>query len=312
MTARTHPIGAKQHNASQSQNVGGTHSLFAQPLYASKFPVPSKVSARSDAAWPRRAVWTLGVLVCGALLALARPDGAQNLPATRNATSPAPAATNRTPATGPNTNAASAPLAAQTTQQLLDAPEESRRTVDFYTQTVRGNLFNAPQPPAQKPVYVAPPKPEKPIPVPPAPIPSPFASWSYTGTVTMGDQTIGLLENTQTKDGQYVKAGDNFMGAQVVSVTDQMVTLKSGKTPTLLAKSDNITVTPLDRSAAPTSANQQNQGPQNPAQQLTNAIMSLQSQNQPQQPMVTMPNGRQMQQQRFQRMQQRLNRNFNQ
>ncbi len=131
----------------------------------------------------------------------------------------------------------------------------ARRSLDFYTKGVRGSLFSAPQPPpAPKPRAVV----VKPLPPPPRivvpevkPVEiNPFADWSYTGTVTVGETKMALIENAKTKEGRYLKQGEEFQGAQVSQVTDQMVTMTAGTKPYLLAKSDNINIVPLDKSAA--------------------------------------------------------------
>ena len=130
----------------------------------------------------------------------------------------------------------------------------SRRSLDFYAKGVRSSLFSAPQPPPPakpKPIPVQPAPKPKPIYIPPV-VPveiNPFADWSYTGTVTMGETKMALVENTKTKEGQYLKQGENFLGAQVSQVTDQMVSFMAGSKPYLLAKSDNVNVVQLDRSA---------------------------------------------------------------
>ncbi|HZT41146.1 MAG TPA: hypothetical protein VFA07_03110 [Chthonomonadaceae bacterium] len=133
---------------------------------------------------------------------------------------------------------------------------QTRRSAAFYSQGISSGLFSEPQPPEPKaatpppppkPVEVTPPDTEPSI-VPETPV-NPYADWSYNGLVTMGDQMMALLENTKTKEGQYVQTGDNFLGAKVENVTDQMVALRdSGKLYTL-SKSETITVVPLDKSA---------------------------------------------------------------
>lgn len=130
----------------------------------------------------------------------------------------------------------------------------SRRSLDFYAKGVRGTLFSAPQPPPiAKPRAVV----VKPVPPPPRIIVpevkpvevNPFADWSYTGTVTVGETKMALIENSKTREGRYLKQGEEFQGAQVSQVTDQMVTMTAGTKPYLLAKSDNINIVPLDKSA---------------------------------------------------------------
>jgi hypothetical protein len=80
---------------------------------------------------------------------------------------------------------------------------------------------------------------------------SPFEDWSYCGTIRQGRTITALLENTRTHEGEFVKAGDRFMGAAVRGVTGQAVTLASGGKTRMIAKSDRITVTQLSKDAVP-------------------------------------------------------------
>jgi hypothetical protein len=141
-------------------------------------------------------------------------------------------------------------------------------------------MFSAPQPPAPKPPPIVKEKPAPPVYVPPI---NPFAEWSYNATVSMGDDKMALLENTRTKEGHWVQVGDKFLQlAEVGSITDQMVTLKTGAKPTLLAKSDTINVVPLDKSAAFMTGQGQPQQPVNQVQAATQALAdALKAQMQP-------------------------------
>ena len=130
----------------------------------------------------------------------------------------------------------------------------SRHSLEFYTKGVRESMFSAPQPPPPekpKPIPVVPPPPPPKIVVPiivPVEI-NPFADWVYTGTVTIGETKMALIENSKTREGHYLKLGEMFQGAQVSQVTDQMVSFMAGPKPYLLAKSDNVNLVPLDRNA---------------------------------------------------------------
>ena len=130
----------------------------------------------------------------------------------------------------------------------------SRHSLEFYTKGVRESMFSAPQPPPPekpKPIPVVPPPPPPKIVVPiivPVEI-NPFADWIYTGTVTIGEMKMALIENSKTREGHYLKLGEMFQGAQVSQVTDQMVSFMAGPKPYLLAKSDNVNLVPLDRNA---------------------------------------------------------------
>lgn len=137
----------------------------------------------------------------------------------------------------------------------------TRRPLSFYTQEIRGGMFSEPQPPepkpvVSKPVILTPPDPEPSV--VPAPV-NPFVDWAYDGTVKMGDKIMALLENTKTKEGQYVQEGDNFLDAKVKGVTEQVVTLDASGKPYTISKTDSITVVPLDKSAAYLSENSADQ-----------------------------------------------------
>jgi len=232
---------------------------FTRPLT----PSPARPAAPSPSVLsPAMTAVSLVTLSCAALFLFVRPDGAQSLPGGKSgvaAHQKAGAAKTASPDTG---SAASS--------------ETDRADISFYVSNVREGMFSQPVPPAQKPV--APPKPVPPRPIPPVPPMKvdPFAGWTYTGTVHMGDMTMALLENNQTQEGIYVKAGDSFpnmMNAKVKSITDQMVMLTSGPKSevTPIAKSDTIIVTPLDRDAPgknPQQQQQQNGQPQNAQQQM--------------------------------------------
>ncbi len=314
-TARSKGVAADGIRSNDSRPTA-TPSLFARPLDGPKV----LEAERGLAGRGRQIAWALGGVMFGLLLGLSLPNDAQNAPAGRADTT---GGAQRPVAVQPATSHSNAVRPAANTGQAApsveaqdnDIPTESRRPVNFYTQTVRGSLFSAPLLPAPKVPVVA--VVTTPIAKPP-PAPrvqtfefNPLSFWSYTGTVTVGDQTMALLENQQSHEGQYVKTGDTFLGAKVVSVSDQMVTLKSGDKPTMLAKSDNITVTPFDRSAAPT-------GVQQAAQQAQPQQVTIQVGGQtftptlaPAQPSVTLPNGRQVTPAQAQRRNRFLNGNFN-
>lgn len=130
----------------------------------------------------------------------------------------------------------------------------SRHSLEFYTKGVRESMFSAPQPaPPEKPksIPVVPPPPPPKIVVPvivPVEV-NPFADWVYTGTVTIGETKMVLIENSKTREGHYLKLGEMFQGAQVSQVTDQTVSFLAGSKLYLLAKSDNVNLVPLDRNA---------------------------------------------------------------
>ena len=211
------------------------------------------------------------IVLTGAALLATRPNNAQNLPSATKL--PAPAATGR------SNNGASLVVASNVTNGNTTAV---RRDVGFYTGDVRATMFSEPQP------YVAPvaaPAATKKSSGPPSmpSLPSlpinPFEGWAYTGTATIGDSVVAILENSSTKDSQFVHVGDKFMEAKVTSITDRGVTLSSEDKPVLLAMSDTVNVTPLDKSAAYMTATPQQVQQGQPMDPATMALLALAAQN---------------------------------
>ncbi len=216
---------------------------------------------------------SLVALSCGALFLFARPNGAQDLPAKKGAAT---------------VHKRVAVAKTSVTDGATAAGTEDRHDLSFYTSNVHNGMFSAPVPPAPK--AVTPPvvvvkkdPPQKPIILPAI---NPFADWSYTGTVHIGDNTIALIENKLTGEGQYVKVGDQIpnMGKAVVkSVDDRMVTIiteGNATKPAMLAKADTIVVTPLNFDA-PGKNPQQQQQAQNGQQQNGQQTQSDVAPNQP-------------------------------
>lgn len=260
---------------------------FARPL-SSHTVAPAAASKPGFS--PLMPTLSLVTVSCAALFLFARTNGAQNLPAGK---------------AGHKTAVTSAKSTVSNTATIV----ADRESLDFYTNNVRNGMFSAPQPPKAKPPVALPPPPKF-VPVPVIlPVIDPFADWSYTGTVHMGDITMALLENRQTREGQYVKSGDRFMGAQVQSITDQMVTLTNAGKPSMLAKSDTIIVTPLNQDAPGKNpqANGQVQNGQMPNGQAA-AMLSMPTDGS--QPSFTLPNGKVLSGDRAARYQQRLDQNF--
>lgn len=121
----------------------------------------------------------------------------------------------------------------------------ARKPLTYYTGGVRTDLFSAPQPPAPALKAVA----AKPLPPPAPAVVDPFAEYAYTGTVQVGGQTLALVENTKTKEGQYLRPGDPFIGGSVDQVTERTLTIKVGTKTQTMAKTDNFSLTPLDKNA---------------------------------------------------------------
>ena len=80
----------------------------------------------------------------------------------------------------------------------------------------------------------------------------PFAQVVYTGTVTIGDEKQALLENQRTKEGWYLHQGDPFMGAKIVRIDDNAVTLNLHGQMRRIPKSSVYNLVPLDAQAGST------------------------------------------------------------
>jgi hypothetical protein len=203
---------------------------------------------------PSIGLFVLPTFLCAALLVVARPNDAQSPNSGAK-----PKIENRKSKTAPRI------VLAQRTETVANGPTveppsdgSERLPLSYYTSGIRGSMFGAPVAPPPKvitkPVKIETPKVE-PIIVPPPP--NPFADWAYTGTIHIGEQTMALLENTKTKEGQYVRVGEKFLGTEITAITDQEVSIGTGMTANRVAKSDSITVKPLDRNAPFLSGGQQ-------------------------------------------------------
>jgi len=80
----------------------------------------------------------------------------------------------------------------------------------------------------------------------------PFAQVVYTGTVTIGDEKQALLENQRTKEGWYLHQGDAFMGAKIVRIEDNAITLNVHGQMRRIPKSNVYNLVPLDAQAGST------------------------------------------------------------
>lgn len=133
--------------------------------------------------------------------------------------------------------------------RLALAVTANRKPLEYYTGGVRADLFTAPQPsappvPKPEPAKTEPPKP------PAAPVVvDPFADYAYTGTVSLDGRMMALIENTKTKEGQYLSVGDTFMGGTIQQINERNVTIAIAGNSRMLTKTDNFQLTPLDKSA---------------------------------------------------------------
>ena len=80
----------------------------------------------------------------------------------------------------------------------------------------------------------------------------PFVDFAYTGTVTTGNQTLAIIENKKTKEGQFLHVGDSFMGYRIDRIELASLNLSLGGQKKMLAKNDDYKLTPLDKDAANT------------------------------------------------------------
>ncbi len=178
---------------------------------------------RARGSWPLLLVVGVSVVFAAAIMAQTRPKAGSSASGARKA--------------------ASASGSAPVTE--IEAAE--RKPLSYYTSGVRGDLFAMP---GAKPAVL--PKPEPPKVETPAPAPEvidPFADYAYTGSVAMGSEYVALVENAKTKEGVYLRKGDQFMGGTVSEVTDKGVTVAVAGSAKTLYKSDEYKLTPLDKDA---------------------------------------------------------------
>ena len=123
------------------------------------------------------------------------------------------------------------------------AVETTRKPVDYYAAGITPSLFG-PTPPAPKPAPKLPPPP--PIKVAE---PDPFGDYVYNGTVSIDGRKMALLENSKTKEGQYVSIGQPFLGGQVTAIDERQVIVSLGTTNKTVAKTDDYKLVSLDKNA---------------------------------------------------------------
>lgn len=122
--------------------------------------------------------------------------------------------------------------------------QADRKPLSFYVSSVKGDLFAPELPPPPKPIA----RPAPIISTAPAPV-NPLADYAYTGTVEMNGTKMALVENIKTKEGQYLKVGDSFMGGTVSRLDDRTVAIMVAKTEQTMAKRDDYSLTSLDKNA---------------------------------------------------------------
>jgi len=133
-----------------------------------------------------------------------------------------------------------------TERVTIEPAPSARKPLEHYLTGVRSDLFSPPAPEVKAPKAAAP------LPGPaasPAPV-NPFADYTYAGTVNIGGRTLALVEHRTTRQGQYLAEGDSFLGGQVTQVGERSITIQVAGVPQMLAKSDNFSLTPLDKPAA--------------------------------------------------------------
>jgi hypothetical protein len=137
----------------------------------------------------------------------------------------------------------------ESTIQLALATVAPRKPLDYYIGGVRADLFTAPQPQAPPAPKPEPAKTEPPKPTTPPAVVDPFADYAYTGTVSLDGRKMALIENTKTKEGQYLSEGDTFMGGTIQQINERSLTIMVAGNTRMLTKTDNFPLTPLDKSA---------------------------------------------------------------
>ena len=119
--------------------------------------------------------------------------------------------------------------------------------LESYTSTAAGELFG--NPPAPTPPPPLPAAPAAPPPPPPQPPPDPLANHAFAGLVTIDGRQYGLLENRQTRAGEYVTIGDEVEGFRVTGVDRSGVSLSKDADARRLAMNDRYSLVPLSKDA---------------------------------------------------------------
>ena len=131
-----------------------------------------------------------------------------------------------------------------------DFVDEARPPLRHYADSVRRNLFSS-EPAAPKVT----PAPAPAAPVSPTPKPREVSSpdllggFVYSGMARLGPALMALIEDPRTGRGRFVKVGDGFDGGRVVSINADRVTLRIQGRVARLARNQNYSLTPLNRSA---------------------------------------------------------------
>lgn len=152
------------------------------------------------------------------------------------------------PKNGKNTQAAQPARRTATGSARVEIKPAERKPLSYYTSGVRADLFGSPAAQEQPVVKVEQPQPALPQ-MPEPEVVDPFVDYAYTGTIMMGGQALALVENSKTKEGTYLRQGDQFMGGTVTEVTDRGVTITVAGKARTLAKSEDFRLTPLDKDA---------------------------------------------------------------
>ena len=87
-----------------------------------------------------------------------------------------------------------------------------------------------------------------PPPVAAAP-PDPLKDWTYVGTVAIGPDVYAVVENKASKQGRYVRVGENFEGAVVEQIGQSAILVSLAGASRTLTKSSTFNATPLNASA---------------------------------------------------------------
>ena len=85
--------------------------------------------------------------------------------------------------------------------------------------------------------------------------PDPLKDWVYSGTVAIGNDVYAVVENKASKQGRYLKAGDELQGAKVEGIAQSELSLTLNGAPRSLAKSTAFSATPLNAGSGGASPN---------------------------------------------------------
>jgi hypothetical protein len=131
--------------------------------------------------------------------------------------------------------------------QSSSASADSGSACRFSAASIRADLFGTPVPSVVKPVIARKQATPQVLAVTSSPTPDPLNDYSITGIGALNGERYVLFEDKKTKEGRWLKVGDDIEGSKIAEIDDSGVTLSSNQR---MALNDKYDLTPLDKDAA--------------------------------------------------------------